>query len=95
MLETFLALFLLFLQKSKNIFEHEKPLKNKFKYLSKQSLAGHQSFQNIWPLESPWALAVSQWAHRGAGRTLGSADPTWQRLSANFFQRLVNVLCSY
>ena len=64
MLETFLALFFL-LQKSKNISEHENPLKNKFKYLSKQSLAGHQSFQNMWPLESPWALAVSQWAHRG------------------------------
>ena len=93
MLETFLALFL-FLQKSKNISELENPLKNKFEYLSKQSLAGHQSFQNIWLLESPLVLAVSQWAHRGAGRTLESADPTWQWLSANFFQRLANVVCS-
>ena len=75
MLETFLAPFL-FSQKSKNNFEHENPLKNNFENLSKQSLAGHPKFQNLWQLESPWALAVSQWAHRGAGRTLGSADPT-------------------
>ena len=63
--------------------------KNNFEHLLKQSLAGHQSFQNIWPLESPWALAVSQWAHRVAGRTLGSADPTWQWLPVTFFQWLV------
>ena len=89
MLETFLALFLSFTKIQKNISEHENPLKNKFEHLSKQSLAGHPKFQNLWQLESPWALAVSQWAHRGAGRTLGSADLTWQWLSTIFFQRLV------
>ena len=93
MLETFLALFC-FSQKSKIISEHENSLKNNFEHLSKQSLAGHPKFQNLLPFGSPWALAVSQWAHRGPGRTLGSADPTRQRLPATFFQRLVIIVLS-
>ena len=93
MLETFLALFFL-LQKPKNISEHENPLKNKFEHLSKQSLAGHPKFQNLWQLESPWALAVSQWAQRGAGGTPRSADSTWNWFAVSFLQRLLAVVPS-
>jgi len=46
MLETFLAL-LCFSQKSKNIFEHENPLENKFEHLFEAKFSWHQSFKSF------------------------------------------------
>ena len=96
MLESFLAPFL-FLQKSKNIFWALKFFEEKyffFENLSRQSLARHPSVQSLLPLGSTWALAISQRAHRGAGWTPGSADPTWQRSTSSFCQRLLAVVPS-
>jgi len=46
MLETFLALFLIF-TKSKNIFEHENPLENKFEHLFEVKFGRHQSLKSL------------------------------------------------
>ena len=66
--------------------------KNTFENLSRQSLAWHSSSQSLLPFVSTWALAVSQWAQGGAGHIAVSADPTFQRLTASFLQRLLAVV---
>ena len=71
---------------------HENPLKNNFEHLSRQSLAGHSSFQNIEPLGDTWAQDVSHASHMGAGRTLGLADPTCQLPPVSFLQLLLAVM---
>ena len=86
MLETFLGLFL-FSQKSKNISEHQNPLKNKFEHLFESKFGRHQSSKSTWPLEGQWTLAASRGAHLRFGRTLRSADPLPTANGPTFLQR--------
>ena len=86
MLETFIALFLSFTKIQKNISEHENPFENKFKHLFEAKFGRAPKISKLIAVREALGPAVSQLAHRGAGRTLGSADPTWQRLPATFFQ---------